>query len=44
MEKMISKALAGDTRAIARVISLVETGDSTSMEIMKESILQDSPN
>ena len=35
MEKMISKALAGDTRAIARVISLVETGDSTSMEIMK---------
>ena len=35
MEKMISKALTGDTRAIARVISLVETGDSVSMEVMK---------
>lgn len=35
MEKMINKALTGDTRAIARVISLVEMGDSVSMEVMK---------
>lgn len=35
MDKLIDKALAGDTRAIARIISLIENGDPVSDAVMR---------
>ena len=35
MDILINKALAGDTRAIARIISLIENGDPVADAVMR---------
>ena len=40
MKKLMEKAFSGDLRAIGRAISLVESGSSSSKEIMKQVYLK----